>query len=1251
MANNHILTREIGNLRGFSSNSIYVNPPNVADRAINLQKAPDETLQIRRGYQCQIAEIGGLGNGTFDDPESGTVREVTLGLDGFLYQKLTKQIFFDYDGRVTGEISGATNGNPTRITSNSHNLQSGTFTIIRDISGAVDLNNFTYIIDVINPNEFDLYSLQNTGSITFASQSNPCQITSINHGLTTGNQIMISEINGMVQLNDISYTITVIDPNNFTLDGIDSTLFSSYVSGGIWYLSNNNSSGPSYTSGGYWSIAFADQRYLNFTIFTDPRYLVTNPGWSVQPWSLSPWGTPSGESITCNIIVNRAAQVNGIFSNVNTVTVDFGHELATGDVIQFTDVNGVAQQRNVTGTTSTSVTFDGAAVSVGNNTFINQYFDIPFRKGFDVVSPYLISTFIATITDATNGVEGLQVSINGDSSYPAAFLQILEPVIIDSNSTFSIDYWYWSRCNATMNPTFPGSANIAFQNSPDFENASMAVFEDVLYVANGWDYPQKFDGQTVYRAGMPRGVRPIPADNTGASITPFAAASEYEYAVTYEQVDALGHIVEGELSLIRSHTVGGSPAAIDVTVNNILPLTGWNTNGAIATGGAATVYGPDGDGFYYDFVDVSSGFTLKVGDSAYYLDERIAQIDGAQANVLTITVDAGHGIEAGDTVYFLTSTPTLVQRVVVDTSATSITIEGEPVTVSDNDYIWMYDTSQVFADVAIVNGDQTDVNTITVDAGHNIQVNDVVSFENTQGDIVRRNVSAVAGTSITIDQIPVDVLNGTLISSENQRATQITLRRNNASAAYLGTSAPISNSLKINIYRTLEGQSFLSNAELFLVASIPNNSDGTAIQTFLDYLPDAELGRVYDDPDRPPNPPPICKYLKSFGTQLFFAGGERGNPENSDRVFYSEGNSPEYVPLATNSYAVPNTADNVTGIGVAGTTLVTTKNESLWAATGNFLDNQVEVVQIAAGSNIGCVAHASIATVGTLMYFLHTNGVYAITENQLYPTDNFGNPVPLSLAIDRNFRETSFLPQTRQVFKRAVAVNYTKDNQYLLFVPSEDVQSTIRTANSFSRLYCYDYKGKNWFLWQNINAAGGMYVVNDDLYFQERRFSGVDGNTANLYKQHRFYRLVDHADHTGPQRVEWRSSWEDLGQPQTRKKFSTCVLLMDRLSSLYQYNNPQMQFSSYLDRIPDLQNTISNVTQVDNIRNSSWSNSSWGWGFWSGYQDSFIRINLKRGTVAKSMQIGFTLVGINQDIRFAGFQLEAIPENRRTMTR
>ena len=1174
MSNNHVITKNIGNLRGISTDSIFVRPPNVADIALNIQRAPDRTLQLRRGYQCQIAEIGGMGIGTFDDPATDEVHTVCVSLNGYAYNKLIKQIYFNYNGAIQGSI-----------------------------------------LNITNPSA-DLVNIESTQP----------------HNLQTGANVTITNVGGASQLNNKTYNITVVDPTNFILDG---ALYSSL---------------SPYTSGGEWAVTFTIRRYLVFTIFTDPRYLVSNPGWSIQAWSTTPWGAPSGESITCNITVNRAAQTSLAGINTNTLTVKYGHELATSDTIQFYDVNGVFQQRVLTSTTSNSITFGGYPVTVANGSYISQFFDIKFRKGFDVTTPYTIQDFINTITDNVTGVFGLKVDINGDSNYPAAFIQILEPIIIDNNMGLTLDYWYWEQINFTSTPTFPGTANAKWQNSPEFENVSTAVFDDVIYIANGWDYPQKYDGQTIYRAGMPQGVRPNTSDNTTYAIKPFNSPETYEYATTYEQIDNRDHLVEGEVSSIRLHTVGAN-SATNVQVTNLLAGTGWNTNGATAVGGTATVYGPDEDGYYYDLVSLNSGFTLKIGDSAYYLDETCAQINGSQGPVNTIVVDAGHGVLQGDNVYFVNDSGVQIFRSVDSVTSTSITIAGDLVSVTDNFYIKVYKISKIFGNVAIVNGSQTNVTIIPVVSGHTIQINDVVDFLDSSDRLQQRTVTAISGTTITISGNPVSLDDQVLIASINQRSDALNFQRLNSAGATLGSNAPISNNLRINIYRTEQGKSFDVTGEMFLVASIPNNSTGSGFQTYVDDLTDAELGREFDDPDRAPNPPPISKYLKCFGNQLFYAGGERGNAENSDRVFFSEGNNPETVPLATNNFNVPNVDDDITGIGVAGTTLVTTKNHSLWAATGNFLSGQIDVVQIAPGTNIGCVANATIASVGTLMYFLHTNGVYAITENQLYPTDAFGNPLPISLAIDQLFRETPYIPQTRFQFKRAVGVNYTKDNQYLLFLPCEDPNSSIRTANAYSRILCYDYQEKNWFTWDNMNAAGGFVVIDDYLYFQERRYSGVDGNTANLYKQHRFYRLVDHADHAGPQRAVWRSSWEDLGQPEVRKKFCRCILLMDRISELLQYNNPEMIFTSYLDRIPNLANTISKITQTDNIRNSSWSYSGWGWNFWSGYQDSFVTVNLRQGTVAKSMQVGIALQGINMDIRLAGFQIEIIPENRKTVIR
>ena len=77
-----------------------------------------------------------------------------------------------------------------------------------------------------------------TGTNTPTNPSNPCQIQSLDHSLITGQVIYIANVLGTTQINSsvslTNYLITVVDSNNFTLDGIDASSFTNYINGGIW---------------------------------------------------------------------------------------------------------------------------------------------------------------------------------------------------------------------------------------------------------------------------------------------------------------------------------------------------------------------------------------------------------------------------------------------------------------------------------------------------------------------------------------------------------------------------------------------------------------------------------------------------------------------------------------------------------------------------------------------------------------------------------------------------------------------------------------------------------------------------------------------------------------------------------------------------------------------------------------------------------------------------------------------------------
>lgn len=74
--------------------------------------------------------------------------------------------------------------------------------------------------------------------ITGITQANPANVTAVAHGYLTGQQIVIAGIVGMTQLNGRHFTITKTGADNFTLDGVDSTAYTAYVSDG--YASDIN---------------------------------------------------------------------------------------------------------------------------------------------------------------------------------------------------------------------------------------------------------------------------------------------------------------------------------------------------------------------------------------------------------------------------------------------------------------------------------------------------------------------------------------------------------------------------------------------------------------------------------------------------------------------------------------------------------------------------------------------------------------------------------------------------------------------------------------------------------------------------------------------------------------------------------------------------------------------------------------------------------------------------------------------------
>jgi len=264
---------------------------------------------------------------------------------------------------------------------------------------------------------------------------------------------------------------------------------------------------------------------------------------------------------------------------------------------------------------------------------VTQVLDFSLGKGFDEASPITLSS-LKTAIDALTGFAAV---ITGSTSTPAAFLDIVRDHDLVSSS-LDVEAGYWSTPNTTISEPFIGSETN--KTSVDFENTTAVQLSNVLLLSNGYDEVQKYDGQTVYRAGIP-----TPSNAPTTALTSGSITGIYRHAYRYVQKDAVGNFIEGFISPDSSPDLSASTQSIDVTVDNILAGSGFNTNCAIVAGAQGPVN--------IITVDDGSGgsHTLKVGDTAYFFDS----VSGAY-----------------------------VERNVDAVGASTITVAGAAVTVADN---------------------------------------------------------------------------------------------------------------------------------------------------------------------------------------------------------------------------------------------------------------------------------------------------------------------------------------------------------------------------------------------------------------------------------------------------------------------------------------------------------------------------------------------------------------------------------------
>ncbi len=597
----------------------------------------------------------------------------------------------------------------------------------------------------------------------------------------------------------------------------------------------------------------------------------------------------------------------------------------------------------------------------GTNTLVDQALGLG-----DEASPYTIASLVTVIDALAN----FTCTATGTTTTPAAFLKITRDADLSSSGgPAAIVAGYWEAVNTTSTNPLAGSQTN--RNLSNWENVSTTQINNCVYFANGYDNILKYDGQTLYRAGLPEPASLTAALGGAGAIT----GSNYLYRVRYAQFDSAGNLIEGN-DIATTNLL--SPAAQDITLTiaNIQAGTGFNTNGAI--------------------------------------------VNGLQTGVNTITVDAFHTMKVGDTAYF---------------------------------------------------------------------------FDGVSSSYVTRSVTAIGGTTITISGAAVNVAD----------------------------NAVISNNLRISIYRS--PTSGTTPTTFFLVAEIPNDSFN-ATQTYTDSTVDASLGIQFVSPVSDRSPPPKGKYISVFRNQMIIGG----NITFPNTVYFSDIDGPEYFPDGVNNFDVDSPiGDQVSGLAPTNEAFAIFKDKSIQILSGDLANFNFRVDQLT--SDLGCISHASIQEVRGQLMFLSDRGIYSMVGGQL--------PQPVGEKIEPVFDTSASLSATQVLkLKRAIAFNDRDNERYILYLPAESTTSGNNHPNSNSVLYVYDYHRQAWLKWTNINMAGGMALYEQALHFSERRYSSTAGAVVSyLYRVHNLNDAYDYQDNNAFIDFEYSSGWEAVGEPSVLKRF------------------------------------------------------------------------------------------------------------------
>lgn len=354
----------------------------------------------------------------------------------------------------------------------------------------------------------------------------------------------------------------------------------------------------------------------------------------------------------------KTAVLNGSQTS-SPYTVDSGHTLSLGDWVFIKNAYTTYDDfTECIGTTTTTVSIQGKSDPsladnevIGHGLYPASILSLQAQQGLSGAGSIDISYFY---WDPIPSGSFMIKDTPGVASYPGSMFPLKDAVA--KGYQYGANFSAQNQCQ----PSFVDQYNCCYFSSEyasevplrkvvgEIDNNS---FEEVEFYGGLW----KYDGKDVYLSG------PINIYRDGVAVTTtFPAASltgssgladgDYKYQFSILKKDYRGNEVESFLEFIRDATVSGGPKTVR---------------------------------FQVDLYDANNKYTIPYRQ----FDIRSIQANGlvSSANV-TFTVDAGHLLRTGDTVFFVDNSGVFQERKIVSWTATTIVLDTAA-TIPDNGVI------------------------------------------------------------------------------------------------------------------------------------------------------------------------------------------------------------------------------------------------------------------------------------------------------------------------------------------------------------------------------------------------------------------------------------------------------------------------------------------------------------------------------------------------------------------------------------